>query len=71
MGGRTRDLGVATEMGSGVGPEGDVGNSLIRSAVGSFGCRSTENPSTPSSALKRTKHHQSDPSNVPRILGSS
>ena len=35
--GRTRGFGVATEMGSGVGPEGDVGNSLIRSAVGSSG----------------------------------
>ena len=35
--GRIRDLGVATEMDSGVGPEGGVGNSLIRSAVGSSG----------------------------------
>ena len=35
--GRTKDLGVATEMGSGVGPEGGVGNSLIRSTVGSSG----------------------------------
>ena len=30
-------LGVATKMGSGEGPEGGVGNSLIRSAVGSSG----------------------------------
>ena len=29
--GRTRGLGVAIEMGSGVGPEGGVGNSPIRS----------------------------------------
>ena len=35
--GRTKDLGVAIEMGSGVGPEGGVGNSLIRSTVGSSG----------------------------------
>ena len=33
--GRTTDLGVAKEKGSGVGPEGGVGNSLICSAVGS------------------------------------
>ena len=33
----TKDLGVATEMGSGVGPEGGVGNSLIRSVAGSSG----------------------------------
>ena len=33
--GRTRGLGVATKMGSSVGPEGDVDNSLIRSAAGS------------------------------------
>ena len=31
--GRTKDPGVAKEMGSGVGPEGGVGNSLIRSAI--------------------------------------
>ena len=35
--GRTKDLGVGKEMGSGVGPEGGVGNSLIRSAIGSSG----------------------------------
>ena len=35
--GRTRGFGVATAMGSGVGPEGDVGNSRIRSAAGSSG----------------------------------
>ena len=35
--GRNKGLGVATEMGSEEGPEGGVGNSLIRSAVGSFG----------------------------------
>ena len=36
--GRTKGLGMATEMGSGVGPEGGpVGNSLIRSTVGSSG----------------------------------
>ena len=35
--GRTKDPGVAKEMGSGVGPEGGVGNSLIRSAIGSSG----------------------------------
>ena len=35
--GRTRGRGVATAMGSGVGPEGGVGNSRIGSAVGSFG----------------------------------
>ena len=34
--GRTKDPGVAKEMGSGVGPEGGVGKSLIHSAVGSF-----------------------------------
>ena len=34
---RGAPLGVATEMGLGVGPEGGVGNSLIRSAVGSSG----------------------------------
>ena len=33
--GRTKEVGVAKEMGSGVGPEGGVGNSLIRSAIGS------------------------------------
>ena len=33
--GRTKDLGVAKEMGFGVGPEGGIGNSLIRSAIGS------------------------------------
>ena len=32
---RTRGLGVATEMGSGVGLEGAVGNSLIRSGASS------------------------------------
>ena len=35
--GRTKDPGVAKEMGSGVGLEGGVGNSLIRSAIGSSG----------------------------------
>ena len=35
--GRTKVIGVATEMGSGVGPEGGVGNSLIRSSIGSSG----------------------------------
>ena len=35
--GRTKDPGVVKEMGSGVGPEGGVGNSLIRSAIGSSG----------------------------------
>ena len=35
--GRTKDPGVAKEMGSRVGPEGGVGNSLIRSAIGSSG----------------------------------
>ena len=35
--GRTRGLGVTTEMGSGVGPEGGIGSSLIRSASGSSG----------------------------------
>ena len=34
-------------------------------------CRSTETQVNPSSALKRTKHHQSDLSIVPGILGSS
>ena len=33
--GHTKEVGVAKEMGSGVGPEGGVGNSLIRSAIGS------------------------------------
>ena len=33
----TRDLGMATEMGSSIGPEGGVGNSLIRSATSSSG----------------------------------
>ena len=31
--GRTKDIGLAKEMGSGVGPGGGVGNSLIRSAI--------------------------------------
>ena len=35
--GRTRGLGVTTEMGLGVGPEAGVGSSLICSATGSFG----------------------------------
>ena len=35
--GRTKGLGVATEMDSGVGPKGGVGNSLIHSAAGSSG----------------------------------
>ena len=35
--GRTKDPGVAKEMGSGVGPEGGIGNSLIRSATCSSG----------------------------------
>ena len=35
--GRNKDIGVAKEMGSGVGPEGGVGNSLIRSASCSSG----------------------------------
>ena len=35
--GRTKDTGVAKEMGSGVGPRGGVGNSLIRSAICSSG----------------------------------
>ena len=34
-------------------------------------CRSTKTQVNPSSALKRTKHHQSDQSNVLGILGSS
>ena len=33
--GRTKEAIVAKEMGSGVGPDGGVGNSLIRSAIGS------------------------------------
>ena len=35
--GRTKEVGVAKEIGSGVGPEGGVGNSLIRSTIGSSG----------------------------------
>ena len=35
--GRTKDMGVAKEMGSGVGPEGGVGNYRIRSAICSSG----------------------------------
>ena len=35
--GRSRGLGVATAMGSGVGREGSVGNSRIRSVAGSSG----------------------------------
>ena len=35
--GHTKDTGVAKEMDSGVGPEGGVGNSRIRSAIGSSG----------------------------------
>ena len=35
--GHNKDIGVAKEMGSGVGPEGGVGNSLIRSASCSSG----------------------------------
>ena len=34
-------------------------------------CRSTKTQVDPSSALKRSKHHQSDPSNVRGILSSS
>ena len=34
-------------------------------------CRSTKAQVVPSSALNRTKHHQSNPSNVPGILYSS
>ena len=34
-------------------------------------CRSTKTQVNPSSALNRTKHHQSDPSNVPGIPGSN
>ena len=34
-------------------------------------CRSTKTQINPSSALKGIKHHQSDPSNIPGILGSS
>ena len=33
-------------------------------------CRSTKTQVNPSSALNRTKHHQSNPSNVPGILDS-
>ena len=33
--GRTKDTGVAKEMGSGVGPGGGVGNFLIHSVIGS------------------------------------
>ena len=43
--------------------------SLMPQASGE--CRSTETLVNPSSALKRTKHHQSDPSIVPGILGFS
>ena len=35
--GRNKDIGVAKEMGSGVGPEGGVGNSLICSTICSSG----------------------------------
>ena len=35
--GRTKEVGVAKEMGLGVEPNGGVGNSLIRSAIGSSG----------------------------------
>ena len=35
--GRTKDNGIAKEMGSGVGPRGGVGNSLIYSAICSSG----------------------------------
>ena len=35
--GRTKEMGVVNEMGSGVGPEGVVGNSHIRSAICSSG----------------------------------
>ena len=35
--GRTKETGVDKEMGSGVGPEGGVGNSRIRSAICSSG----------------------------------
>ena len=35
--GRTKEVGVAKEMGSGMRPEGGVGNSFIRSAIGSSG----------------------------------
>ena len=34
-------------------------------------CRSTKTQVVPSSVLNRTKHHQSNPSNVPGILYSS
>ena len=35
--GRTKEAGVAKEMGSRVGPDGGVGNALIHSAIGSSG----------------------------------
>ena len=35
--GRNKDIGVAKEMGSGVGPGGGVGNSFIGSAICSSG----------------------------------
>ena len=35
--GRTKEAGVAKEMGSRVGPDGGVGNSLIHSAIDSSG----------------------------------
>ena len=34
-------------------------------------CRSMKTQVNPNSALNRTKHHQSNPSNVPGILGSN
>ena len=34
-------------------------------------CRSTKTQVNPSSALNRTRHHQSNPSNVPGILDSN
>ena len=38
---------------------------------GATTCRSTKTQVNPSSALNRTKHHQSNPSNVPGILDSN
>ena len=44
---------------------------LKRNKKNTEACRSTKTQVNPSSALNRTKHHQSNPSNIPGILDSN
>ena len=48
-----------------------VTRSAAKQTPGSSPCRSTKTQVNHSSALNRIKHHQSNPSNVPRILDSN